>query len=156
MCSSPVHHKNIARAKRSSPISLTVQKPYDALCYGNLCSYCVGFEVLTAVVMKSSIVWDITPCSPLKVNRRFGGTCCLHLHGRRISQASRAKQLQRTTRRYIPEYRTLFVFLLISGFYDGQTDVNSVLVWLHRVNLGSVADVSEAHAASIFMVEVCT
>jgi hypothetical protein len=28
----------------------------------------VGFEVLTAVVMKSTIFWDITPCSPLKVN----------------------------------------------------------------------------------------
>jgi hypothetical protein len=27
----------------------------------------VGFEVLTAVVMKSSVFWDITPCSPLKV-----------------------------------------------------------------------------------------
>jgi hypothetical protein len=24
--------------------------------------------------MMSSIFWDITPCSPLKVNRRFGGT----------------------------------------------------------------------------------
>jgi hypothetical protein len=32
----------------------------------------VGFEVLTAVVMKSSIFWDVSPCSPLKVNRRFG------------------------------------------------------------------------------------
>jgi hypothetical protein len=29
----------------------------------------VGFEVLTAVIMKS----DITPCCPLSVNRRFGG-----------------------------------------------------------------------------------
>jgi hypothetical protein len=28
----------------------------------------VEFEVLTAVVMKSSNFWDITPCSPLKVN----------------------------------------------------------------------------------------
>jgi hypothetical protein len=27
---------------------------------------------LTAVVVKSPIFWDITPCSPLKVNRRFG------------------------------------------------------------------------------------
>jgi hypothetical protein len=34
----------------------------------------VAFEVLTAVVMKSSIFWDITPCSPLKVNRSFGET----------------------------------------------------------------------------------
>jgi hypothetical protein len=32
----------------------------------------VVFEVLTAVVMKSTILWDITPCSPLKVNGRFG------------------------------------------------------------------------------------
>jgi hypothetical protein len=27
-----------------------------------------------AVVMKSSLFWDITPCSPLKDNGRFGGT----------------------------------------------------------------------------------
>jgi hypothetical protein len=46
----------------------------------------VGFEVLTAVVMKSSVFRDITPCSPLKVNSRFGGTCRLHLQGRRRSQ----------------------------------------------------------------------
>jgi hypothetical protein len=42
----------------------------------------VGFEVLIAVVTKSSISWDITPCSPLKGNRRFGGTCRLHPQGR--------------------------------------------------------------------------
>jgi hypothetical protein len=29
--------------------------------------------------LKSTIFWDITPCSPLKDNRRFGGT--FHLHG---------------------------------------------------------------------------
>jgi hypothetical protein len=28
----------------------------------------VGFEVLTAVVMKSAIFWDITPCSQLSLN----------------------------------------------------------------------------------------
>jgi hypothetical protein len=33
-----------------------------------------GFQVLTAVVMKGTIFRDITPCSPFKVNRRFGGT----------------------------------------------------------------------------------
>jgi hypothetical protein len=31
----------------------------------------VGFEVLTAVIMRNSIFWDITPCSPLKVRPRF-------------------------------------------------------------------------------------
>jgi hypothetical protein len=39
----------------------------------------VGFKVLTAVVMNSTIFWDITPCSSLSLNRRFGGTYCLHL-----------------------------------------------------------------------------
>jgi hypothetical protein len=37
-------------------------------------------------LLKSSIFWDITPCSPFNVNRRFGGTCRLHLQGPRISQ----------------------------------------------------------------------
>jgi hypothetical protein len=53
--------------------------------YTNMFEF-VGFEVLKAVVIKSTIVWDITPCSPLKVNRSFGVTYRLHLQGRRISQ----------------------------------------------------------------------
>jgi hypothetical protein len=31
----------------------------------------------TIVIMKSSISWDIMPCSLLKVSRCFGGTCLL-------------------------------------------------------------------------------
>jgi hypothetical protein len=50
--------------------------------------YVVRFEVLKAVVMKSPIFWDIRPCGPSKVNRRFGGTYRLHLQGRRISRES--------------------------------------------------------------------
>jgi hypothetical protein len=34
----------------------------------------VGFQVLTAVVRKSTIFWDTMPCSPLKGNRYFGGS----------------------------------------------------------------------------------
>lgn len=40
------------------------------------------------VVMKSTVLWDITLCSPLKVNRPFGGICHFQLQGRRISHAS--------------------------------------------------------------------
>jgi hypothetical protein len=57
---------------------------YLPLC--RFASYCVGFEVLTAVVKKTPIFWDITPCSPLRVNRRFGEPCHLNLQGR-TSQA---------------------------------------------------------------------
>jgi hypothetical protein len=34
----------------------------------------VGFEVLIEVAMKSTVFWDITLCSPLKVSQHFGGT----------------------------------------------------------------------------------
>jgi hypothetical protein len=77
------------------------------------------------------------PCSPLKINGRFGGTCCLHLQGRRISQARKQSatrfmlvsclaytsiltmdvtwspetsvDFQWTTRRYIPGDTTLWI-----------------------------------------------
>jgi hypothetical protein len=48
--------------------------------------YCLGIDVLTAVFVKNSIFWHVTPCSPLNVNWRFERKC-LHLQGRRISQA---------------------------------------------------------------------
>jgi hypothetical protein len=45
----------------------------------------VGFRVFTVVVIKSSVFWDITSCSTLKVSWRFRGTCHLHLQGQRLS-----------------------------------------------------------------------
>jgi hypothetical protein len=41
--------------------------------FGNHYLY-LRFEVLTAMVMKSNVAWDIMLYSQLKVNRRFGGT----------------------------------------------------------------------------------
>jgi hypothetical protein len=38
-----------------------------------------GFKVLTVVVIKSSVFWDIMLHSPLKVSRLFGGTHHLYL-----------------------------------------------------------------------------
>jgi hypothetical protein len=45
----------------------------------------VGYKALTAVVMKSSVFWDITPCSPVKVNIFFGRKYRLHLQYRRVN-----------------------------------------------------------------------
>jgi hypothetical protein len=42
----------------------------------------VGFEVLTAVVMKNTFFWDITPRSPLKFKWSCRGKYCLHLQCR--------------------------------------------------------------------------
>jgi hypothetical protein len=72
----------------------------------------VGFEVVTAVVIKSTIFWDITPCSPLKVNRRaFTLVSCSAyssiLTMEAICSSETSVDFQRTTRRYIPEDSTL-------------------------------------------------
>jgi hypothetical protein len=61
----------------------------------------VGFEVLTAVVMKYSILWDIILCSSLKVSLHFGGTCRLHLQVQKISQA-RNKDESRWQTEHVP------------------------------------------------------
>jgi hypothetical protein len=52
----------------------------------------VGSEVLIAVVMKSFIFWDITLCSVLKINHRFGGICRLYLQGRRVNPATNQRE----------------------------------------------------------------
>jgi hypothetical protein len=48
--------------------------------------------IVLQAYIKSTILWDITPCSLLKVNWSFGGTWGV---------------FQRTTHRYIPEDNTL-------------------------------------------------
>jgi hypothetical protein len=52
-----------------------------------LISYRSKVKTRLTTILKSSIFWDIMPCSPLKVNRSFGGTWRLHLRGRIINQA---------------------------------------------------------------------
>jgi hypothetical protein len=97
---------------------------------------CVGFEVFTAVVMKSINFWDVTPCSLLRCNRRFRETCRFHLQGRKkFQQEPASKQVaacwfllkisstlgmeaicssetsvasQQTTRRHFPEDDTFY------------------------------------------------
>jgi hypothetical protein len=39
--------------------------------------------------MTRSVLWDIIPCSHVKVNQRFVETCHLHLHGRTVPTKSR-------------------------------------------------------------------
>jgi hypothetical protein len=82
----------------------------------------VGFEVFTAVVMKRSVFWGITPCSPLKVKEALLSTCfhATFLLGysstlkiEAICWSETFSDFQRTTWRYIPEDRS---FQLISCF----------------------------------------
>jgi hypothetical protein len=80
------HAKCISRLRDKDTQILIIEA--DGACT-NYCalriSIVVGFEVITAVVMNISIFWDITPCSPLRVNQRFGGTFRLHLQGSKLA-----------------------------------------------------------------------
>jgi hypothetical protein len=53
----------------------------------------VGFEVLTAVIMRNSVFWDITPFSSLQFNQRSGEICRLHLQGTKIKQETSMEQV---------------------------------------------------------------
>jgi hypothetical protein len=44
--------------------------------------------------LASSVLWNITPCSPLKVTRSLGGTYRLHLQGERISQIRNQREIK--------------------------------------------------------------
>jgi hypothetical protein len=63
------------------------------------CFLCTHFLIylsrcyLTIVVRNIITFWDITPCSLLKVNRRFGGTCHLHFHGGKTSQSRNQREI---------------------------------------------------------------
>jgi hypothetical protein len=100
-----------------------------------------GFEVFTMVVMESTIFWDITPCSPLKFNRRFGGTYRLHLQGllatcfhagfllayfstlkmEAICSSETTFHFQQTTRAYIPEDGTIKKIKMLPWVLEGCT-----------------------------------
>jgi hypothetical protein len=58
----------------------------------------VGFQVLTAAVMRSSVSWDIMQCSVLKMNRRFGGALWKM---EKICSSETSADFQRDARRYI-------------------------------------------------------
>jgi hypothetical protein len=52
----------------------------------------VEFEVLTQVVIRVSVLCDITPCSSLKIDRHFGGKSLLHLQGPATSMKTDGKK----------------------------------------------------------------
>jgi hypothetical protein len=63
--------------------------------YGTFSQMTCNAMIETCSCLKSSVPWDITPCNPLKVSRRLGGTYRLHLQGRRISQAGNQQKAVR-------------------------------------------------------------
>jgi hypothetical protein len=70
------------------------------------------------LIKKSIIFWDTTPCSPLIINRHFGGTHRLHIQAPRISRArnQRENRWQAALRLVPPKRRLTF-----NGPHDDTT-----------------------------------
>jgi hypothetical protein len=92
----------------------------------------IGFEVLTAVVMKSCIFWDVTPCSPseARIKQRalvalltdcFMLLSCLAYSGTMNMEATCSSKtsvdFHQITQGYIPEDRTLHYWASFSFLY---------------------------------------
>jgi hypothetical protein len=61
---------------------------------GYVMGYCLGFVVLTAEIVKSSVFCYVTPCRPFKLILHFGGARRLRLQGRRkAKQETSVKQV---------------------------------------------------------------
>jgi hypothetical protein len=100
----------------------------------------VRYAVLTSVVMKCSIFWDIMPCSPLKVNRRFEEhvafwfppaftlvSCSAYSSTLKMEACSSetSAEFQRTTRCYILEDKIICMSLLkLAAASHNQTSVH--------------------------------
>jgi hypothetical protein len=94
-------------------------------------------EVLVAVVMKSCIFWDMTPCSPLKINRRFRGTCFRiyeeAMHETSMKQAARGILLMMVS-----------VSMNEMALYYGRQNSSRILLPARACLLGLLIDADDA------------
>jgi hypothetical protein len=100
---------------RKVDMSYTVYTALEASrkCCDKFLIHYVAFEVLTAVVVKGKIFWDITLCSPLSVNGRFGGTYRFYLQGRKNKFSKKPEQ------KHVSNFYAGFLLNLIFDPEDG-------------------------------------
>jgi hypothetical protein len=76
------------------------------------------------VVVKSTIFRDITPCSPLSVNRRFEGTYRPHLQGRK-NKFSKKPAWKQVESRIIRQPELIFWTLKMEAICSSETSVDT-------------------------------
>lgn len=47
----------------------------------------MSFQTIYKYQVKSTVLWDVTPCSLVEVHKYLGQPYCLHLQGCKVSQA---------------------------------------------------------------------
>jgi hypothetical protein len=103
------------------------------------------------VVIRSSIIWDTTPCCPSKTNGNFEGTNCLHVQIGRKSQGRSQRKADRKLKCKLPTscWIPAWLFLLdqrcrrhfcpkcpvaINGFHSFESQkIKTLLEWINLV-----------------------
>jgi hypothetical protein len=106
------------------------------------------FGALKIVIMKSTVLWEVTPCSPLQVRRILGQTSRLFSQGRRIGRANKDLLTSKGLSKYLPsspEYgnrsssrnAVLSSFLVYRTWTKFKIQVNPkhLLAWLGSLSL---------------------
>lgn len=87
----------------------------------------------THEVLKSSIVWDTTPCSLLTVKKRFGGICRHHLHCIfRVTYILISMTWDITAYNYIQGFQNLqHLWKLITSSYESVSLKNMIIFTMY-------------------------
>jgi hypothetical protein len=116
------HCDNLLDAEMSAQIMWYIKKKWIYIrVYFRITPKYRNFLKKLIVTLKSSIFCNIIPCSPLKVNRRFGGTRHLHLQSRRMSQA---RNQHETTAPASCWFLAYYSALNIEMTYSSETSVD--------------------------------
>jgi hypothetical protein len=95
-------------------------------------SFYVGFEVLTVIIKKSSVFWNIVPYSLVKLNWCFKVMCPLHLQSLNISQAGNQHEAGSKKCSVYCLFHTGFLLGLLLTPEDGVGMFLQNVSWLSR------------------------
>jgi hypothetical protein len=110
----------------------------------------LGFEVLTAVVMKITMFLDVIPRSLKEICWHFEGTCCLHLQGQWDRDAG--SMFLSNISKYLPDYiasnprrQSFWTWILSSNLSGLLWHYTKAQYWYNDATQRSPMDQSPSH-----------
>jgi hypothetical protein len=93
-------------------------------------NYKLAYKYRNKRYLTSHIFWNITSCSPLKVNGSFGGICRLHPQGR-ISQARNQRESRWKTEKILQILFISKIEYFWAMFFPQSKQIVSLLLHIH-------------------------
>jgi hypothetical protein len=119
------------------------------------------YEVHRTVNMKSMVFYKVMPCSFVGIYEDFGGTCCLHLHGRSLFYSEYGGEIFfRNVATYLPNYTMSHPrrqpysdhFMLTTDpslYWESNNRLASLLFWFNpKVHYGVHRNLTLVHITS--------